>query len=349
MKTKHLLNGLAGLLLSTLSYVSVAQTNIPAGATEWYLGTLDNVPQYVLEMGKGPVVVVIHGGFGAEHSYLLDAFSHLSKNYRLVFYDQRGSLRSNRDQATISLTAFVDDLELLRKQLGAPKVVLLTHSMGSATAMAYLAKHPDKVQGLVLTAPVHAMPSKEKMLPYDAEVMSETDFQTLQQKVKALEQERENRTLAEIEKHHITPPPPTAEAFVNSPGVGLNEFRRWRIQFGAANLYHVERWPQVKGGQSFYSQAVANTMWSNPDTKKQWESFRPALENFPGPIHIIIGDHDYIDPEAFIWKKQITRLKNAELSLLPKAGHAYWIDQPELSKRALTKAIKRAITTHSKN
>lgn len=328
-------------LFCFISQFGHAQTNVPAGATEWYLGTLDNVPQYVLEMGKGPTVIVIHGGFGAEHSYLLDAFSHLSKNHRLVFYDQRGSLRSNRDNPTLSLNAFVDDLELLRKQLGINKVVLLTHSMGSATAMAYLATYPNQVQGLVLTAPVHAMTMKEKMLPFDPELMSETDYETLKAKLKTLEQEREKKALAQIQQHHIAPPPQTADAYINTPGVGLNEFRRWRIQFGAANLYHVERWPQIKGGQSFYNQASANAIWSNPDTKKQWTQFRPALENFTGPIDIIIGDHDYLDPGADIWKKQTARLKNAKLTILPKAGHAYWIDQTKLSKEAVKAAVER--------
>ena len=342
MKTIKLPSRFIGLAFSLLSQLSNAQTNIPAGATEWYLGTLDNVPQYVLEMGKGPAIIVIHGGFGAEHSYLLDAFSHLSKHHRVVFYDQRGSLRSRVENSKISISAFVEDLELLRKQLGASKAVLLTHSMGSVTAMAYLAKYPENVQGLILTAPVHAMPIKENMLPFDPEVMSTTDFQTIKQKVSILEQEREKNIVAEIKKHKIAPPPQSADTYINTPGVGLNEFQRWRIQFGAANLYHAERWQQAKGGQSFYNQQTADAIWSNPDVKELWKGFRPALEQFQGPVEVILGDHDYIDPDAFIWKKQVARLKKAKLSVLPKAGHSYWIDQPALSKRALSDAVERS-------
>lgn len=50
---------------------------------------------FVQEYGTGPdTVVVLHGGWGAEHSYLLDAFSGVGNDRHLVFYDQRGSLRS---------------------------------------------------------------------------------------------------------------------------------------------------------------------------------------------------------------------------------------------------------------
>ena len=46
------------------------------------------------EFGTGKdTVLVLHGGFGAEHSYMLTALRPLEKQYHFVLYDQRGSLR----------------------------------------------------------------------------------------------------------------------------------------------------------------------------------------------------------------------------------------------------------------
>lgn len=65
---------------------------------QWYMKTADDVVHYVAEHGiesrPGNVVVVLHGGWGAEHSYLLPAVRPLGHEYKFVLYDQRGSLRS---------------------------------------------------------------------------------------------------------------------------------------------------------------------------------------------------------------------------------------------------------------
>jgi len=69
------------------------QKNLP-GDNEWYLRSFDNVRLYMYEFGTGKdTVLVLHGGFGAEHSYMLTALRPLEKQYHFVLYDQRGSLR----------------------------------------------------------------------------------------------------------------------------------------------------------------------------------------------------------------------------------------------------------------
>lgn len=97
----------------------------------WYLQTSDSVKHFVTEFGKGDTVVVLHGGWGAEHSYLIDAFRPLSNQFHFVLYDQRGSLRSPAPDSTITIKQFVEDLEALRQELGLEQLTLLGHSMGS--------------------------------------------------------------------------------------------------------------------------------------------------------------------------------------------------------------------------
>lgn len=64
----------------------------------WFLSTGDweKDPQlYVLEFGSGTdTIVMLHGGWGGEHSGLINAVMDLRDQYHFIFYDQRGSLRS---------------------------------------------------------------------------------------------------------------------------------------------------------------------------------------------------------------------------------------------------------------
>ena len=61
---------------------------------EWYLQRPD-VDIFVKEVGNGKDnVIVVHGGFGANHDYMLDAIKGLEDRFHFVLYDQRGSLLS---------------------------------------------------------------------------------------------------------------------------------------------------------------------------------------------------------------------------------------------------------------
>jgi pimeloyl-ACP methyl ester carboxylesterase len=60
------------------------------GEPEWYLPIDGGRRLSVREIGRtGPVVIVLHGGFGAEYSYLIELLKSLAGKYHLVFYDQR--------------------------------------------------------------------------------------------------------------------------------------------------------------------------------------------------------------------------------------------------------------------
>src|SRR5690606_1496107 len=123
---------------------------VPSWDDEWYLRAGEGCAPYVAEIGRGRPVVVLHGGWGAEHSYLLDAFQGLWEGYRFVLYDQRGSLRSPCPIEGLSVEQHVQDRERLRQELGLERMILVGHSMGTFLAMSYLERHPARVEGLVL-------------------------------------------------------------------------------------------------------------------------------------------------------------------------------------------------------
>jgi pimeloyl-ACP methyl ester carboxylesterase/DNA-binding CsgD family transcriptional regulator len=74
----------------------------------------------------------------------------LSTRYRLLRYDQRGCGLSDADPGEISFEHWVADLEAVVDAAGFDRFALLGPSQGSAIAIAYAARHPERVSHLVL-------------------------------------------------------------------------------------------------------------------------------------------------------------------------------------------------------
>ena len=75
---------------------------------------------------------------------------HLATRFRLVRYDERGNGLSDWNVADISFEAFVRDLETVVDAVGLERFALFGISQGAAVAIAYAARHPERVSRLVL-------------------------------------------------------------------------------------------------------------------------------------------------------------------------------------------------------
>ncbi|MBC8023621.1 MAG: alpha/beta fold hydrolase [Burkholderiales bacterium] len=74
----------------------------------------------------------------------------LSRRFRLVRFDQRGCGLSDADAAEISFEAWVRDLEAIADAAALERFPILGYSQGAAIAIAYAARHPERVSHLVL-------------------------------------------------------------------------------------------------------------------------------------------------------------------------------------------------------
>ncbi len=112
------------------------------------------VPLFERRVGQGPPAVVLHGGPGADHGYLLPGFDVLADRRELVYYDQRGGGRSPvaRD-VPVGWLEHVADLDALREVWGLERLVLLGYSWGGLLAQLYATEHPDRVERLALVSP----------------------------------------------------------------------------------------------------------------------------------------------------------------------------------------------------
>lgn len=103
---------------------------------------------YKLE-GSGKTLVFIHG---LSDSLLYWEFlaSNLKDNYQVLRVDLQGHGESKLENEEITLDTYVNDLNNLLERLNISKVNLIGFSLGSAVALSFAAKYPQKVDCLVL-------------------------------------------------------------------------------------------------------------------------------------------------------------------------------------------------------
>lgn len=139
--------GLLGIALSLplCAAEEAGQTFFATGATLYY---------EVRGGGSGTPLFLANGGPGFDHLYLhvSDVWDRIAESRPVVFWDQRGNGRSGAlaPGQSCTLADQIADLESLRAHLGFEKIDLLGHSWGGYLAMAYAARHPERISHLVI-------------------------------------------------------------------------------------------------------------------------------------------------------------------------------------------------------
>jgi pimeloyl-ACP methyl ester carboxylesterase len=105
--------------------------------------------------GSGPPLVkaanwLTHLEFDPSSPVWGHVWRELSARFRLVRYDGRGSGLSDWDLAKYTFESWVDDLEAVVDALSLERFPLIGISQGGAVAVAYAARHPERVTRLVL-------------------------------------------------------------------------------------------------------------------------------------------------------------------------------------------------------
>jgi pimeloyl-ACP methyl ester carboxylesterase/DNA-binding CsgD family transcriptional regulator len=85
-----------------------------------------------------------------QNPLLNQVFERLAQKLTLVHYDGRGTGHSQRDVTDVSLEAMVSDLEAVIARTGLTQVSLLGQYNSCPHAIAYAARHPERVSRMVL-------------------------------------------------------------------------------------------------------------------------------------------------------------------------------------------------------
>jgi pimeloyl-ACP methyl ester carboxylesterase len=157
-----------------LAWLLLVPRSIPAAvrpvlAQDWQLPNGDRIAYIHLSPARlAPVqlpavqnsrspIVFLHGGpgIGLSLDSDLNFFSGFAEaGYDIYKYDQVGSGFSSRlaDVQQYTIARQVEDLELIRQQIGAAQMILWGQSWGGSLAQNYLARYPDRVTQLILTS-----------------------------------------------------------------------------------------------------------------------------------------------------------------------------------------------------
>jgi proline iminopeptidase len=147
---------------------------IPAPREEG-VTTRTETPLYWAKYGQAgaPRLLILHGGPGADHCYLLPQMLHLGEKYDLTFYDQRGGGRSKADaRIPITWRTHVEDLGSVVEELGLDPLSIVGYSWGAMLALLYAveqSKNP-RLQSVFRMALINPAPlTREYRRQFEAE------------------------------------------------------------------------------------------------------------------------------------------------------------------------------------
>jgi pimeloyl-ACP methyl ester carboxylesterase len=149
-----------GTLLGDAATVVPAEPEAPAEAPAprqhiAFCRGADDVRLAYAVAGDGPPLVraanwMTHLGYDIESPVWRHWVRDLSSKYRFIRYDERGCGLSDWDATEFTFSDWVTDLESVVEALGLERFPLLGVSQGGAVAVAYAARHPERVSHLVL-------------------------------------------------------------------------------------------------------------------------------------------------------------------------------------------------------
>ncbi|MGH7544873.1 MAG: alpha/beta fold hydrolase [Gemmatimonadota bacterium] len=263
-----------------------------------YTTRVNDADLFVKEMGAGPPVVVLHGGPGAHHDYLLPQFGILADAFKLYFYDQRGGGRSKVARPhEVTWRQHVADLEALRGAWGLERMRVVAYSWGGLLGLLYASEHPERLRCLVLVDPAPGWGD------YYATFQEEFRRRTESPEVEAMRRALETSGLKERD--------PEA-------------YRQRRFELSVAGYFRDPS--RATGLTPFRVQAQAQqATWAS--LHGYGPTLRERLTSLDVPTLILHGRHD---PIPLAWAQELAAyLPRAELVVLEKSAHVPYVEEPE--------------------
>jgi DNA-binding winged helix-turn-helix (wHTH) protein/pimeloyl-ACP methyl ester carboxylesterase len=134
---------------------TIPRTDFTANQEVTFCTTADGVRLAVASVGKGNVLVktanwLNHVEYDWQSPVWAPTFGRWAAKQKLIRYDQRATGLSDWDCQDISFNSFVSDLEAVVASLQLERFSLFGISQGGAVAIAYAARHPERVSRLIL-------------------------------------------------------------------------------------------------------------------------------------------------------------------------------------------------------
>jgi proline iminopeptidase len=243
-------------------------------------------------VGRGPPTIILHGGPGAHHDYLLPGFDALASGRELIYYDQRGGGRSPVPRDTpVGWQEQVADLEELRRQWNLETLTIVGYSWGGLLAELYAIEHPDRIARLALVSPAPAW--KEMRLEFE---------RRFEERNLAPDLQRERAELRASDLRDRSP----------------SEYSQRKFELSvAAYFYDPNRARELTPFR--VTARTQQEVWSSLSDY----DLRPALARLKIPALVLQGKQDLIPLES---SETVARLLQAELHLLDRCGHVPYVE-----------------------
>jgi proline iminopeptidase len=266
---------------------------------------INGVNHFIEKMGEGEPIVVLHGGPGIYHDYLVPHFKTLAKDYQIIFYDQRACGKSDfpADTSSINIETYIEDLEGIRTHLKIDKLNLMGHSWGALLATKYGLKHPDNLNKLMLISPA----------PSNSDYFDET-FANMQQKrtdedTKVLIQTMMSKEFEDREE---------------------KAFRTVIMLGDKTNLVDQSKIEELYKPMSFDKDAANSLLIVSSLLERTYFNFdlsKEGLDKITCPSIIILGDLDNV-PFGSTQAIQ-DGISNCQLKVLKKCSHYPFFESPK--------------------
>ncbi len=265
---------------------------------------INGVEHYIKKMGEGDPIVVLHGGPGLFHNYLVPHFKNLAEKYQIIFYDQRGCGQTDfpKDTTSINIDTYVEDLEAIRNHLKLEKLTLLGHSWGALLALKYGIKHPQNLNKLLLVAPA----------PSNTSYFDET-FANMQQK----RSEEDTKELIQAMM---------SKKFENREE---ETFRKVVLLGDKPNLYEQSKIEELYNPMTFTKESANSLLIVNSLLERTYFNFditQEGINTINCPTIILMGGMDNV-PFASAQAIQ-DNMSNCELKVFKKTCHYPFFEVP---------------------
>ena len=271
---------------------------LTVNGTELFFDVVGSALDAAAKFRQKPIMIVLHGGPGFDHTYFRPWLDPVSDVAQLVYVDERGCGRSARHtHEYYQLGIMADDVVALCKTLGIDHPIVLGQSYGGFVALSIATRHPDFASSIVLfdTSPVWT---------------GGYDLDALEQLVGG----EYGKELREI-------------AYRESTGVATEaELKRFEKEI--MPLY----WYQS------VDPAVISDMFENPlmnmdiatymmGTLSKEYDLRPHLAEIKIPTLVLQGRYDWVTPMSGA-QEMAQGIPNARLHIFEHSSHMVFMEEP---------------------
>jgi proline iminopeptidase len=270
---------------------------------------IGNFKVWTKRFGNNPKIkiLLLHGGPAMTHEYM-ECFETFFQREGFEFYeyDQLGSYYSDqpKDSSLWTIERFVDEVEQVRKAIGADKnnFYVLGNSWGGILAMEYALQYQQNLKGLVVANMVASAPEYGK---YADDVLAKQMNPEVLKEIKAIEAKKDFNN------------PRYMELLIPN--------------FYKKHLCRLDEWPDGFNRAMKHVNAEIYTMMQGPSEfgvsgrLANWD-IKNRLHEITVPTLMVGAKHDTMDPNAM--EAQSKAVKHGSYLYCPNGSHlAMWDDQ----------------------